>query len=75
MSGVGHRGHDPAARVRPGAAEVEALDRCGVLGQHRRGPHEGHLLEALLALEDRAALEPEDALEIGRRSSWWITAS
>jgi hypothetical protein len=44
-----------AAGMRAGAAEVEAVDRRRVLGQQGRGPHERHLVEALLALEDRAA--------------------
>ncbi len=59
--------HHAAARVRPGAAQVEAVDRRGVLGEQGRGPHEGHLVEPLLALEDRAAREAEDALQVRRR--------
>ena len=58
--------HHAAARVRPRAAEVQAVDRRRVLRQRRRRPHERHLVEPLLALEDVAAEQPEDALEVGR---------
>ena len=41
----------------------------------RRRAHEGHLVEALLALEDRAADEAEDALEVGGASTSWCTTA
>ena len=58
--------HDPAARVRPRAAQVQAVHRRRVLRQRRRRPHERHLVEALLALEDVAAEQPEDPLQVRR---------
>ena len=60
-------GHDPAARVRARAAQVQPVDRRRVLRQRRRRPHERHLVQALLALEDVAAEQPEDPLEVRRR--------
>ena len=50
----------------PGAAEVQAVDRRRVLRERRRRAHERHLVEPLLALEDVAAEQAEDALEVGR---------
>ena len=52
-------GHHTAAGMRAGAAQVEAVNGRGVLGQIRRGAHERHLVEALLPLEDVAALKPK----------------
>ncbi len=59
-------GHDAAARVRARAAQVQAVDRRRVLRQRRRRAHERHLVQALLALEDVAAEQPEDPLEVRR---------
>src|SRR3954449_8256112 len=59
-------GHHAAARVRARAAQVETLDGRRVLGERRRRPHERHLVEPLLALEDVAAEQAEDPLEVRR---------
>ena len=57
----------PAARVRAGAAEVEALDRRAVLRVARDRPHEEELLEVQVAVEDVALGQAVGALEVERR--------
>src|SRR3954468_1921691 len=54
LGGVVPGGGDHAAPgMRPRAAQVEPVHRGGVARQQRRRPHERHLVEPLLALEDR----------------------
>src|SRR3954470_3019876 len=55
---VARRGDHAAARVRSGAAQIEPVHGGGVAGREWGRAHERHLVEALLALEDRAADEP-----------------
>src|SRR3954451_17430359 len=62
---VARRGHHPTARVGPGPAQVEAVDGRRVASEQGRRAHEGHLVEALLALEDRAVHQAEDSLQVG----------
>ena len=58
--------HHAAAGMRPGAAEVQPLHGRRVLRERRCRAHERHLVEPLLALEDVAAEQAEDPLEVGR---------
>ena len=58
--------HHSAARVRPGPTGTGRRPASRTAPGRRR-PHERHLVEPLLALEDRAADQAEDALEIRRR--------
>src|SRR5689334_5306501 len=59
--------HDPAARVRRGAAHVEAADGRAVLRPPGSGAEEEELLERQLALEDVALGQAELALDVERR--------
>ncbi len=65
LSGVVSRSAgDAAARMRPRAAEVEALDWRGVPGQERRRAQEAQLVERGLTVKDRSADEAEELLEV-----------
>src|SRR3954466_502185 len=63
------RGHHATSGMGAGAAQIEPVHRRRVVGEVGGGAHEGHLVEALLALEDVAALKAEDPLEVGRREN------
>src|SRR3954449_703958 len=65
LGGIVPGGRDhPSPGVSTRAAQVEPVHRRRVARQQRRRPHERHLVEPLLALEDRAADQPEDALQV-----------
>src|SRR5262245_53528063 len=59
--------HHAAARVRPGAAEVEPLDRRPVARPAGDRPHEEDLVRRDLAVEDVPAGEPEALLQVPGR--------
>ena len=62
------RRHDAAARVRSGAAHVEALRRPAVLRETRERAVEQQLVHRQLALEDVALGEAHLVLELARRA-------
>src|SRR5690349_16806674 len=64
---LARRAHHAAARVRPGAALVVAVDRRPVLGPARRWPEEEHLRREELAGEDVALAEPDRPFDVERR--------
>ena len=63
------RRHDAAARVRAGAAHVEARHRPAILRVARERPVEQQLVHRQLALEDVALGEADLVLELARRAA------
>src|SRR5262245_9689179 len=63
------RGHHAAARVRAGAAHVEAPHRAAVLRVAREGAVEQELVHRQLALEDVALGEADFGLQLPRRAA------
>src|SRR5205807_6077585 len=61
------RPHDPAARMRGGAAQVQAADGRAVARPSGERAQEEELRQRHRALENVAAREPETALQVERR--------